>query len=121
MSSDIRKIKYPTERNVAQYLDEKGIRWTYEFPVIVKVENDKLRIWYPDFYLLDLGLFVEVCGTEKDKDEKYRRECVYKENEISVVFLHYYKPDNQWKSFLETEVNSIERSRVYESKKLKSS
>lgn len=121
MSSDIKKIKYPTEKNVAQYLKEKDVRWKYEFPVIVEDEDKKLRVWYPDFYLPDLGLFVEVCGSEKDKDEKYRRECIYKENDIAVVFLHYWKSDFKWKSFLETEVSSIERGRVYESKKLKSS
>ncbi len=121
MSSVIRKIKYTTEKNIAQYLDKKGIRWKHEFPVIVKDEDGKLRVWYPDFYLPDLGLFVEVCGSEKDKDEKYRRKCIYKENGITVVFLDYWKDEKLWKSFLETEADSIERSREYESKKLKSS
>ena len=121
VNSDTRKIKYPTEKNVAQYLNLKGIRWKHNFPVIINDEDRNQRVWYPDFYLPDLGLFVEVCGTEKDKREKYRRACIYKENEISVVFLHYWKDDKQWKSFLETEINSIERGRVCESKKLKCS
>ena len=119
MSSDYKNIKLPTEKNVAQYLDEKGIEYKHEVPVCVKDEQGRLRIWYPDFYPPKLGLYLEVCGSERIKDEYYRRECVYKENKISVVFLHYWKPVSDWKKFLDSEIDSIERGRLYESKKLK--
>ena len=91
----------------------------YEVPICVHDEEGRLRIWYPDFYLPKLGIYIEVCGTERGRKEKIRRKHVFEENEIPVVFLHYYKSDKDWGRYLESEINSIERGRLYESKKLK--
>lgn len=120
MGSSSEKIS-PAEINVKNYLKEREIKFTYNFPVALYDEQAKLRIWYPDFYLPSLGIYLEVCGTEKDSLEKYRRKCVYEENEIPVHFIHYYKAESSWKGYFESEIQRIENNRLVESEKLKPS
>ena len=119
MSSKYKKIKYATEKNVAQYLEKVDLEYKPQFPVCVIDEDDNIRIWHPDFYLPRLGLFLEVCGSERYKKKYDYRQKIYKKNGIRVVFLHYWKNESDWKNFLWTEISSIERDRVNESKKLK--
>jgi hypothetical protein len=114
VSNELKKIKFPTEKNVAHYLDKKGIEYKYEVPICIIDEQNNQRIWYPDFYLPTLGIYLEVCGTPKDRIEKSRRKHVYKENQIPVVFLHYYKSDSKWKKYLEDEIEKIEDTRMNE-------
>ena len=86
------------ERKVAELLKELGIKWTYEHPVFVRDENKRPRIWVPDFYLIQFGIYVEVCGSE-DFNYKYRRK-IFDKNGIKVIFLHLYKETNKWKYHL---------------------
>jgi len=44
------------ERKVAELLKVLGIKWTYEQPVFVWDENNRPRVWAPDFYLTHLYL-----------------------------------------------------------------
>ena len=46
---------------------------------------------------------------------------MYEENEIPVIFLHYYKGDSMWKGFFENEAERIQNNRLVELEKLKSS
>jgi hypothetical protein len=82
------------EREVAELLKEMGIKWSYEHPVFVWDENKRPRVWAPDFYLVPLGIYVEVCGSE-DFDYEYRRKILDK-NGFRVIFLHLYKEKNKW-------------------------
>ena len=41
----------PPEREVSKLLDDLGIWWKFEFPLFVYDENDRPRIWTPDFFL----------------------------------------------------------------------
>ena len=86
------------EREVAELLKEKGIKWIYEHPVFVWDENKRPRVWAPDFYLTHFGIYVEVCGS-KDFDYEYRRK-VFENNGHRVIFLHLYKEKDKWKSHL---------------------
>ena len=56
------------ENIVAEFLTAYEIWWNYEQPVIVKDEDDRQRTWYPDFFLSEFGVYVEVCGDERTKD-----------------------------------------------------
>ena len=107
--------------NVAHYLDKKGIIYKYEVPICIIAEQTNQRTWYPDFYLPKLGIYLEVCGTPKDRIGKIRRKRVYEENQIPVIFLHYYKSDSKWKKYLEDEIEKIEDTRMNEFVKLVSS
>ena len=84
-----------SEQEVAQFLKELGIFWSYEKPIYVWDRNERPRVWTPDFYLVPFGIYVEVCGSE-DFDYEYRR-ITYKENGHNVIFLHLYKESEKWK------------------------
>lgn len=105
-----------SEREVSEYLKKAKLRWAFQFPVFVHDEEDRERLWTPDFYIPKLGLFVEVCGSEKF-DYEYRKE-IYEKNGIPVVFLHYYKRPEKWRFFLAERVKEIERQRQSEAAKL---
>ena len=105
-----------SEREVARYLEKKGLLWEFEFPVFVYEENNRPRLWTPDFYIPKLGLFVEVCGSEK-YDYEYRRK-VYNKNKIPVAFLNYYKNPTKWISHFKKRVAKIQRIREIELQKL---
>ncbi len=101
-----RQMSQP-EIDVASFFSFLGINWKYEFPVHVTVQGLQ-RVWYPDFYLPEFGLYVEVCGIERE--EYVFREIVYKENCVSVIFLHAYKYD-KWPIFLINQIKQIEHKR----------
>lgn len=86
------------EKEVADVLREMGIKWVYEQPVFVWDENNRPRVWAPDFYLIPFGVYVEVCGSA-NFDYEYRRRILDK-NGVRVIFLHLYKEKNKWKYHL---------------------
>jgi len=83
------------EREVAELLKDLGIRWSYEHPVFVWDENKRPRVWTPDFYLIPLGIYVEVCGS-KNFNYEYRRR-IYNTNGHNVIFLQLYKEPKKWR------------------------
>jgi len=84
------------EKEVAGLLKDLGIKWSYEHPVFVWDENKRPRVWTPDFYLVSLGIYVEVCGSA-NFDYEYRRK-IYNINGHSVIFLQLYKESEKWKN-----------------------
>lgn len=108
-----------TENEVAHYLRERNIRWVFQFPVFVCDEEERPRLFSPDFYIPKLGLFIEVCGSEKFERKYERTKKIYEKNKITVVFLHYYKHPKEWKSYLAKRIAEIEQQRESESKKLR--
>jgi hypothetical protein len=86
------------EKEVAQLLKELGIQWTYEQPLFIWDENNRPRVWTPDFYLFHFGIYVEVCGSDKF-DYEYRRS-IFDKNGYRVIFVHLYKSEGKWKRHL---------------------
>jgi len=84
-----------SEQEVAQFLKELGVFWSYEKPIYVWDNNERPRVWTPDFFLNQFSIYVEVCGSE-DFDYEYRK-TTYKENGYDVIFLHLYKESKRWK------------------------
>lgn len=97
------------ERDVAELLKNMGIRWTYEHPVFVWDDNERPRVWAPDFYLVPFGIYVEVCGSE-DFDYEYRRR-IFNKNGHRVIFLHLYKEADRWKNHLKSHIKLILNNR----------
>jgi len=87
-----------SERKVANVLRRLGIRWSFEQPVFVWDENDRPRVWTPDFFLLHFGIYIEVCGSDKF-DCEYRRS-IFDKNGYRVIFVHCYKNEGIWKHHL---------------------
>jgi len=98
-----------SEKQVADYLRELDLWWWYEFPVFVYDEKKRPRVWTPDFYIPKLGMYVEVCGKERE-DYEYR-DRIYKKNGYHVIFVHLYKERKKWKNFLIKRIMEIEEKR----------
>lgn len=98
-----------SEKEVSEYLQRIDIWWLYEQPVFVMDEKNRPRVWTPDFYLPELGLYIEVCGSETF-DYKYREE-IYKKNKVPVVFIHRYKNKDSWQKFLRQRIREIHEKR----------
>jgi hypothetical protein len=98
------------EKIVASYLRELDIWWTRESPVFVYDEKDRPRVWSPDFYLPKLGMYVEVCGSERVESYGYR-EQIYKKNEVYVIFVQVYKEERKWKNYLVKRIIEIDEAR----------
>jgi hypothetical protein len=105
-----------SESEVATYLKELGLHWIFESPVFVYDEKDRPRVWTPDFYIPKLGIFLEVCGSEKF-DYEYR-ERIYKKNGFFVVFIHFYKEKVKWRTYLIKRIMEIEEQRHSEVMKM---
>jgi len=101
------------EKEVAYVLKEFGIQWSFEQPVFIWDENKRPRVWAPDFYLAQFGIYIEVCGS-KDFDYDYRRK-IFDKNGYQVIFLHLYKETNKWKKHL---LNYIKLFTFYRNLKL---
>jgi hypothetical protein len=105
------KMTY-AEKEVASELKRLGIQWSYEQPVFVWDENKRPRVWAPDFYLLHLSIYLEVCGSQIF-DYSYRRK-IFDLNGYSVVFLHLFKKGDSWKKYLRFQLYrfNFKRSKV---------
>ena len=99
-----------SERDVAQFLKELGIFWSYEKPIYVWDRNKRPRVWTPDFFLTQFSIYVEVCGSE-DFDYDYRR-ITYKENGYNVIFLHLYEESKRWKEHFLQYITKISNYRM---------
>ncbi len=86
------------EKEVANVLKEFGIHWSFEQPVFVWDENKRPRVWTPDFYLTQFGVYVEVCGSQYF-DYEFRRR-IFDKNGYRVIFVHMYKEKKEWKRHL---------------------
>jgi len=82
------------EREVACKLQGLGIQWSYEQPVFVWDLDGRPRVWTPDFYLKQFGVYLEVCGSQ-DFDYEYRKR-VFSQNGYCVIFLHVFKGKTNW-------------------------
>ncbi len=82
------------EKEVANVLKEYGIQWSYEQPVFVWDENKRPRVWTPDFYLSQFGIYLEVCGS-KNFNYDYRKS-IFSKNGYFVIFLHIFKGADRW-------------------------
>jgi len=101
------------EREVAELLKNMDVRWAYEKPVFIWDDNKRPRVWAPDFFLKQFGIYIEVCGSE-DFNYEYRRR-IFDKNGYKVIFLHLYKETNKWRNHL---IYYLKQIMSYRSQKL---
>jgi hypothetical protein len=104
-----------SERQVAEFLDELGFPWIFEFPIFVYDERKRPRVWTPDFYIPKLGVYIEVCGS-KEFNYEYRKR-VYSDNNIPVIYVHFYKK-KKWQKYLFGRIKELEEKRHSEAVQL---
>jgi hypothetical protein len=90
------KLKGTWEYEVAKYLDENYIKWTniIETPFEYEWEGE-IHLYFPDFYLTDYDLYLEVKGYERDRDrEKWKvldNLIIIKKKEIEEIKKRLYR------------------------------
>lgn len=63
------KLTGTWELDFAKYLDKIGVKWTNKISKVINYTfEDKLRRYFPDFYLPELDLYIEVKGQEVERD-----------------------------------------------------
>jgi hypothetical protein len=72
------KVQGTYEREFGNFLNEKSIKWDR-----IRIPYDETRHYTPDFYLRDLGIYVEVRGWLMKRDiNKYRK--FFNEHDIEI-------------------------------------
>lgn len=78
------------ELSVAKWLDKNNIRWTNKINGHTYTFKNRDHLYFPDFYLIDLDIFIEVKGYEREID-KYKwfyfpkKLIILRQNEISLI------------------------------------
>jgi len=62
------KLRGTWELKVAMYLDSIDIKWTNHVNSFSYIYENKERQYYPDFYLPDHDIYIEVKGYETERD-----------------------------------------------------
>lgn len=85
--SSKRTFKSKGERTIAALLDEIGIPFQYEPPVLIN-DNGYERRWYLDFKLPDYSVYIEYFGIEHDRHYSMRTQHkleTFQKNNIDVI------------------------------------
>jgi len=101
---------------VCDFLKSKRIFWTYEQPVFLSDDNNRPRIFCPDFYLPELGIYIEVIGNPNLNDYE-RRENIYEKNNIAIIFITLFN-NKSWERDLLNEINEIHNRRYEKLKRI---
>ena len=107
-------FKSAGERQIAEVLDKYGISYKYESPVSVNDDQNKARLWYPDFYLPTFGLYVEYYGFKGNPNcdsLRVKKEQVYKDMGLEVLAVDASVPLHQFDSYLLNGIYRVQRRR----------
>ena len=62
------QVKGTWELEVAKFLNENNIKWTNDIKGINYYWEGKNRLYFPDFYLPESDMYIEVKGYERERD-----------------------------------------------------
>ena len=103
----IMKFRSKAESKIALFLEDNKIKYNYEQAVIVNDENNKQRIWYPDFYLPEYGVYLEYYGLAGQKEYDIgikRKESAYRKSDIDVIPIYPWILKDNWKGYVMQEL-----------------
>ncbi len=111
-------LKSEGERQIASFLDKCGVRYMYEAPVVV-THHGKQRIWYPDFLLPDLSLYIEYFGLAGRPDYDLsiiEKMDAYANSGLQVIPVYPQHVENHSSVYLAKEISRAtqERSQLVE-------
>lgn len=79
---------------VAKFLDKNNIKWIRPLNGFEYIWNNSMHIYYPDFYLTDYNLYIEVKGYIRDKDlfkwKAVPNLIILKKEEINNIIKEKY-------------------------------
>ncbi len=106
------KYKSRGEKLIAGFLEEAGIKFLYEYPLIIIDDDNKIRVWYPDFWLPELSIVVEYFGMVND--EQYREQMKKKQDLFTKLDINFIGLDTNmvqlsknWEKFIVMRIMEI--------------
>lgn len=96
------------ERMVAVFINQLGFWWNYEQPVYISDDKDRPRIFVPDFYIPEIGVYVEVIGHKHVRDYA-RTAMLYQKNDTPILFIEVN--NRQWREELCAGILGIHQKR----------
>ena len=103
-------FKSEGERRIAYFLDDNSIRYQYEPGVLITDLNEKVRLWYLDFGLLEFASFIEYFGMagKPDYNEGIKTKLsTYKKMEMDVIPVFPWTFREDWQRYIMTELEKI--------------
>lgn len=67
-TTGVTKVKGRWELRVAEFLNTNKIRWSNAIVPFDYYWNNKWHLYFPDFYLIDYDVYIEVKGYKTDRD-----------------------------------------------------
>jgi len=112
------KFKSSGERRIAYFLEKNSIRYQYEPGILVNALGEKLRIWYPDFYLPEFGTYIEYYGMAggKNYDRGIKaKQSLYSKMGMAVIPVYPWMFAKNWQKYVRKQ---LERSTLRRYKNL---
>lgn len=103
----------PPEERTAEALTELGYRYKYEPPLFLHYRTGLESVRFPDFYLPDLDLYIEVRSLDRGYDtlnsRVRKKNRLYKENALNWIEIDPAYRDRRGKRRMKS-VQAIERN-----------
>jgi hypothetical protein len=107
------------EEAIAEILTKYNIDFVYEYPLLIKEQKEddteKLRIWYPDFWLPKYSIIIEYFGMDgnpayhKGKQAKWD---AYKKLDIDCIPVYPKTIQGNLKSYLLINISKLINDKV---------
>lgn len=113
------EYKSAGERKIADVLNKYGIDFKYELPVLINDSQGKQRIWYPDFYLPEYGVYVENYGIENTPDYdngRIKKQQVYRKMGLPVIPVMPSNKHSDLEGYIINEIYRFNKSRYSNAK-----
>jgi hypothetical protein len=107
-------FKSAGERKIADILNKYGITFVYEQPLAVQDHQNKLRIWYPDFFLPEYGIYLEFNGFEGNPNYDngiMLKNLAYKKNGINIIGITPSIQNGQLENYILNSIYGIQKTR----------
>jgi hypothetical protein len=95
------------ERKIAYFFDNNSIKYQYEPAVLVNTNNNRSRIWYPDFYLPEFKTYLEYFGLvgQPGYDDGIKKKLsTYLKMGLDVISLYPRMFNKDWKGYIMKEL-----------------
>ncbi|MDP2628773.1 MAG: hypothetical protein Q8P15_02665 [Nanoarchaeota archaeon] len=113
------KYKSQGEEVIAEILTKYHIDFVYEYPLLIKEqkENDteKLRIWYPDFWLPKYSIIIEYFGMDDNPSYHKGKQAkwdAYKKLDMDCIPVYPKTIQGDLKSYLLINIKKLINEKV---------
>jgi hypothetical protein len=112
-------FKSAGERRIAEILNKYGIDFKYESPVLVNDNQGKQRIWYPDFYLPEFGVYIENYGIDCQPgydNGRIKKQQIYRRMGLPVIPIMPSDKHSYLGNYIVNEIYRINQSRYHDAR-----